>query len=301
MNKVDTVQAAGAVLWREVNEDAIEIAVVHRPKYDDWSLPKGKLNRGETHIAAAHREVLEETGFNSKFGPFLLGVSYSFDDVEKVVQYWSAQANPLPDRKPDPSEVDELRWLSPDLARGLLTNRTDREVIARFLEIGARTYTLILLRHAKALKREEWQKDDEDRPLDQVGQIQARNLPNHYLPYGVDQISSSDAMRCAETVFPLSQAMGKIITYVSDLSEFAFAQNKTAAQEYVKELIELEGTYLVCSHNPIIPRIAEKLIGKKTFKSFRKVIEPGEGIVFHFRDGDLVALDWVNAPSSLTI
>jgi 8-oxo-dGTP diphosphatase len=295
------VQAAGAILWREVDEEEIEIAVVHRPRYNDWSIPKGKLDRGETHISAAFREVLEETGYRSKFGPFLGAIKYTTDDVEKEVQYWAAQANALADQKPSQEEVDELRWLNPLDAMNILTNSSDRNILERFIEIGARTHTLILLRHAKALNREEWQKDDEDRPLDQLGQIQARNLPNYYLPYVVDQISSSDAMRCAETVFPLSQAMAKIVTYVSDLSEYVFHKNKMAAIDYVRELMELEGTYLICSHNPILPKIAEKLVGKKSFKSFKKNLEPGEAIVLHYRDGDVVALDWINAPSSLTI
>jgi 8-oxo-dGTP diphosphatase len=265
----------------------------------DWSLPKGKLNRGECHIAGAYREVLEETGYKSKFGPFLGIVNYTSDDVSKEVHFWSAKAYKLPETDPSADEVDELRWISPVEAKNLLTNKSDKEIIDKFLEIGARTQTLILLRHAKALSRDEWEKDDEDRPLDQTGQIQAKNLPQYFVPFMLDQICSSDAMRCAETVVPLSQAIGRSITYVSDLSEYAFYKNKSAAYEYVKELIESEGTYLICSHNPILPKIAEKIIGKKSFKSLKKELAPGDAIVIHFRDGDVVALDWINAPSNL--
>ena len=299
--KTQKIQAAGAVLWREADEDLIEIALVHRPKYMDWSLPKGKLNRGETHIAAAYREVLEETGYKSKFGPFLGTVNYKTDEVAKEVQYWSAKAYKLPETDPSADEVDELRWISSVEAKNLLTNESDKEIVDKFLEIGAQTQTLILLRHAKALSRDEWQKDDEDRPLDQTGQIQAKNLPQYFLPFMLDQICSSDAMRCAETVLPLSQAIGRSITYVSDLSEYAFYKNKSAAYEDAKELIESEGAHLVCSHNPILPKMAEKLIGKKSFKSLKTELAPGDAIVLHFRDGDVVALDWINAPSNLAI
>ena len=295
------IQAAGAVLWREADEDVIEIALVHRPKYMDWSLPKGKLNRGESHIAAAYREVLEETGYKSKFGPFLGTINYKTDEVAKEVRYWSAKAYKLPETDPSADEVDELQWISSVEAKNLLTNESDKEIVDKFLEIGAQTQTLILLRHAKALSRDEWQKDDEDRPLDQTGQIQAKNLPQYLLAYNLDQICSSDAMRCAETVLPLSQAIGRSITYVSDLSEYAFYKDKSAAYEYVKELIESEGAHLVCSHNPILPKMAEKLIGKKSFKSLKKDIAPGDAIVLHFRDGDVVALDWINAPSNQAI
>jgi 8-oxo-dGTP diphosphatase len=295
------IQASGAVLWREADEDVIEIALVHRPKYMDWSLPKGKLNRGESHIAAAYREVLEETGYKSKFGPFLGTINYKTDEVAKEVQYWSAKAYKLPETDPSADEVDELQWISSVEAKNLLTNESDKEIVDKFLEIGAQTQTLILLRHAKALSRDEWQKDDEDRPLDQTGQIQAKNLPQYLLAYNLDQICSSDAMRCAETVLPLSQAIGRSITYVSDLSEYAFYKDKSAAYEYVKELIESEGAHLVCSHNPILPKMAEKLIGKKSFKSLKKDIAPCDAIVLHFRDGDVVALDWINAPSNQAI
>lgn len=295
------IQAAGAVLWREADEDVIEIALVHRPKYMDWSLPKGKLNRGESHIAGAYREVLEETGYRSKFGPFLGTINYKTDEVAKEVRYWSAKAYKNPETHPSADEVDELRWISSIQAKNLLTNESDKEIVDKFLEIGAQTQTLILLRHAKALNRDEWQKDDEDRPLDQNGQIQAKNLPQYFLAYNIDQICSSDAMRCAETVLPLSQAIGRSITYVSDLSEYAFYKNKSAAYDYVKELIESEGAHLVCSHNPILPKMVEKLIGKKSFKSLKKEIAPGDAIVLHFRDGDVVALDWINAPSSQAI
>jgi 8-oxo-dGTP diphosphatase len=295
------IQAAGAVLWRESDDDVIEVALIHRPKYMDWSLPKGKLNRGESHIAAAFREVLEETGYKSKFGPFLGVVKYTSDDVAKEVYFWSAKSYKLPETSPSADEVDELRWVAPIEAKNLLTNQSDKEIIDKFLEIGAKTQTLILLRHAKALSRDEWEKDDEDRPLDQTGQIQAKNLPQYFIPFMLDQICSSDAMRCAETVLPLSQAIGRPITYVSDLSEYAFYKNKSAAYDYIKELIESEGTHLVCSHNPILSKIAEKLIGKKSFKSLKTELAPGDAIVIHFRDGDAVALDWINAPSNLAI
>jgi 8-oxo-(d)GTP phosphatase len=299
--ETEKIQAAGAVLWREVDDDVVEIALIHRPKYMDWSLPKGKLNKGESHIAAAYREVLEETGYKSRFGPFIGVTDYTTDEVPKEVYFWSAKAYKMPETGPAKDEVDELRWIFPAEAKNLLTNQSDKKVVDKFLEIGAQTQVLILLRHAKALDREEWQGDDEDRPLDQVGQIQAKKIPQFFTPFKIDQICSSDAMRCAETVLPLSQSIGRPITYVSDLSEYAFHKNRSAAYDYVRELMESEGTVLVCSHNPILPKIAEKLIGKKSFKSLKTNLAPGDAIVIHHRDGDVVALDWVNAPSNLTI
>lgn len=298
---LEIIKAAGAVLWRDVDGEAIEIAVVHRPKYDDWSLPKGKLERGEAPITAARREVFEETGYISDFGPSLGTINYTNDDALKEVYYWIAKAHTQPTGEFPLAEVDQLEWLSPQDAIRKVSNESDREIIWRFLEIGPRTYSLVLLRHAKALKRSEWQNDDDDRPLDAVGQVQARKLPQTFVPYGTTSIYSSDAMRCAETVFPLSQEIGKIITYVSDLSEYVFHKDKDAAIKYTEELIEQEENILVCSHNPILPNVIKKLVGKKVFKSFRRELEPAEAIILHHRDGEVVALDWISAPSSQAI
>jgi 8-oxo-dGTP diphosphatase len=298
---LEVIKAAGAVLWRDVDGEVFEIAVIHRPRYDDWSLPKGKLERGESPITAARREVFEETGYISEFGPSLGTINYTNDEALKEVYYWIAKAHPQPTGELPVAEVDQLVWLSPQDAIRKVTNETDREIIWRFLEIGPRTYSLVLLRHAKALKRSEWQNDDDDRPLDSVGQVQAKKLPKTFLPYGTTSIYSSDAMRCAETVFPLSQEIGKIITYVSDLSEYMFHKDKNAAIKYTEELIEQEENILVCSHNPILPNVIKKLVGKKIFKSFRRELEPAEAIILHHRDGEVVALDWISAPSSQAI
>jgi 8-oxo-dGTP diphosphatase len=298
---LELIRAAGAVLWRDVDGEAFEIALVHRPQYDDWSLPKGKLERGESPITAARREVFEETGYISNFGPSLGSIEYTYDSALKEVYYWSAEAHSEQTGSLPMEEVDQVEWLNPQDAVRKATNETDREIIWRFLEIGPRTNTLVLLRHAKALKRSEWQNDDDDRPLDALGQVQARLLPKSFVPYGIGSIFSSDAMRCAETVFPLSQEIGKVVTYVSDLSEYVFNKDKYAAIQYMEELMELEENILVCSHNPILPKVIKKLVGKKIFKSYRRELEPAEAIILHHRDSEVVALDWLSAPSSQAI
>ena len=105
-NATPLIQAAGAVLWRKDRNSEIEIAIIHRPKYDDWSLPKGKVEPGESHISAGYREIQEETGYESIFGPEIGTVVYNLEGAPKEVRYWAAAATEQTG-KPNPEEVDQ--------------------------------------------------------------------------------------------------------------------------------------------------------------------------------------------------
>jgi 8-oxo-dGTP diphosphatase len=119
----EEVQAAGGVLVRDGR-----VALVHRPRYEDWSLPKGKLDRGESFEEAALREVEEETGLRAELGEELPSTHYrDSKDRPKVVRYW--RMTPLSGEFEPNDEVDELRWLEPDEAAELLTFDRDREVL----------------------------------------------------------------------------------------------------------------------------------------------------------------------------
>jgi 8-oxo-dGTP pyrophosphatase MutT (NUDIX family) len=134
------IQAAGGVVWREAaGGDRVDVAVIHRPRYDDWTLPKGKLAHGESHLEAALREVHEETGLRVEPGDFLGETHYLKKSRgamrDKVVRYWAMRAvggTFSPNR-----EVDRLEWLTVDEARKTLTRGTDREILERFSAMGA--------------------------------------------------------------------------------------------------------------------------------------------------------------------
>jgi 8-oxo-dGTP pyrophosphatase MutT (NUDIX family) len=125
----EVVRAAGGVLWRRDHDGAVEVLLVHRPRYDDWSLPKGKLLAGETEPDAARREVAEETGLVCELGPELATASYRDSKGRpKTARYWAMR--PVADEGFTPNdEVDQLRWLSLERAGQALSYRHDRAVL----------------------------------------------------------------------------------------------------------------------------------------------------------------------------
>ena len=296
--ETQVVRAAGAVLWRRLSDDLVQVALIHRPKYQDWSFPKGKIEIGESDISCAYREVMEETGFDSQFGPELCKVEYPVGDQLKVVRYWSAQAMGDPKNVLDVNEVDQLIWVTISDAYQKLSREGDKEVLKNFEIYGVDTTPLILLRHGKAIAREEWEGDDGDRPLAQLGQIQSKRMLSRYLPFAISEIHTSDAVRCYETVAPMARAMSLDMIYWSELSEYAFAKDKKAAINVVNDIIESETRAIVCGHNPVLPGIVAKFIGKKNFKQLDHGLLPGEAWILHHRDGEVIAIDWMEAPES---
>src|SRR5882757_2283126 len=159
----EEIQAAGGVVWRLDDTGALQVALVHRPRYDDWSLPKGKLDRGEHPMVAAVREIAEETGHVVVLGRPLPSAHYLVQGVPKTVHYWAARA--LGGAFQANSEVDELRWLDPAEAAPRLSVGSDTEVLAAFLAAPVDTTSLILLRHGNAYPRSIWTGNDRERPL----------------------------------------------------------------------------------------------------------------------------------------
>ena len=293
----EIVHAAGAVLWRKNSVNDVEIALVHRPRYDDWSLPKGILQSGESSLACAFREVLEETGVSAIFGPEIGQTTYEVVNGQKTVRYWSAQATKTPPGQPDIAEIDQIAWLSPRNAKKKLTRKDDRKIVEFFLEFGTDTTALIMLRHAKAVKRDDWGGDDGDRPLDIVGQRQAKLLPSSLLPYAIKEVHSSTAIRCLETVGALINSLGISLRVSEDLSEYGYARKKDLAHDYVQKLVNRNVTALVCSHNPIIPKLVKRLVGKRNIKEQDGRLNPGDALVLFHRDGEIVAIDVLEAPA----
>ena len=285
------IRAAGALLWRENSELKIEIALIHRPRYDDWSLPKGKLEDGETALFCAFREVIEETGITPVFGRELGSVEYKEPAGLKRVKYWSARAPYNSEKFVVNEEVDEIKWLNPEEARSLATHESDRAIIDNFLALEPRTDTLIILRHTKALERGDWDGDDSQRTLDERGLRQSEQLIQHLKPFAIDEIYSSDYTRCVQTVTPLGQSRGLSITEIPILNEETFVHDPERAISFANAVKQDEKNILICSHNPVIPTMVRGILNTKLKNKDLIKLEPGDAWIVHRVRGEIVGLD----------
>ncbi len=286
------IRAAGALLWREIAAGEIEIALVHRPRYDDWSLPKGKIDEDETALACAYREVFEETGIKARFTRQLGAVEYEDNGAQKRVKYWVAQALGASDFVAN-EEVDQLRWLNPTDSIELATHQSDKEMIERFLEIEGPTDTLIILRHTKALERGDWDGDDSLRTLNENGIAQAQALINHLAPFAIDEIYTSDFTRCVQTVSPLGESRGLVVSKVPSLNEATFESDPERSISFANALKQDERNILICSHNPVIPTMLRGILNTKLKNKDLIKLEPGDAWLVHRVKGEIVALDYL--------
>lgn len=291
------IRAAGAILWREKRPFELELALVHRAKFDDWTFPKGKIEDGESAIQAARREVLEETGIDAVFGPYLGFIEYEVDDEKKRVQFWMAK---VPDQVPEfvpNEEVDRLEWVNMKQARHFLTYDVERDMLKYFRDSERHGNVMIFLRHAKAVKRTEWSGDDSDRPLISEGQIMAKKLVKHLEMYDINEIHTSDAYRCMSTVEPFHEEHGTIKVVTDKLSEYAFQKDELLAASYVKQLAKFGGNYLICSHNPILPLMVDHLVKYPEDFELDKELHPGDAWIVHHRGGKVFAVNFLKAPT----
>lgn len=297
------ITAAGGVVWRPAKgrstgsrgQARVRVLIVHRPGYDDWTFPKGKPETGEDLATAAVREISEETGLRVRLGQPLPEATYRVSAGPKRVSYWCAvpeaetEAGFRPNR-----EVDEVRWVKPGAARKLLTYPHDRIVLAAFREVREvrrhDTQTLIVLRHAKAHKRDHWDGPDLERPLTGDGANRARELTRVLDAYGVRTVVSSPAVRCVETVRPYAAHLDTRPETDPRLSEDTSRRDVAAALE---EVLHHSEPVVLCTHRPTLPWVAAVLDVEPT------ALAPGEGYVVHHRNGRLVAAEPLPQPAGV--
>jgi len=247
------IEAAGGLLWRRSPSGAVEVALVHRPRYDDWSIPKGKLQPREPVVLAALREVWEETGFSAVPGRPLGEIRYLKDGEPKRVRYWAVSAG---DGEFTPgSEVDELRWLPADEAAALLPADRDAGILAGFLADPVETRACVLVRHASAGKRGSWAGPDTERPLDAAGVQQAAALGPILAVYAPESVVSSDAVRCLQTVDPLCRLTGLPVTTEPLLSEDGYEADPAAAVKRFTALVASPRPSVACSQGKAMPEL----------------------------------------------
>lgn len=288
------IRAAGALLWRETAERTIEIALIHRPRYGDWTLPKGKIEEGETALQCAYRELVEETGIKANFTQQLGSVDYEENGQAKRVIFWAAHCALDASNFIANEEVDQLRWLTIEEALEEATYPTDLEIILKFKDQPKRSDTLIILRHTKALERGDWDEPDSQRTLDEVGFDQAQLLIKHLEPFAIDEVYTSDFTRCVQTVTPIAHARGLSITAVPSLNEETFHEDPARAVSFANALKQDEKNILICSHNPVIPTMLRGILNTKLKNKDLIKLEPGDAWIVHRVNGEIVGLDYLS-------
>jgi len=262
-NDAPIVRAAGAVLWRGCPQDGVHVALVHRPRYDDWSLPKGKAETGESAPITARREVWEETGFPSVLGRTLTTVSYPVAGGTKTVEYFVACAGQ--GEFTASKEVDILDWLPIPEARARMTYDFDRAVLDKFSLARPDTIGVLLVRHARAGHRESFEGPDLLRPLDAKGRRQAQALVAELMPFGPTHVHSAPAQRCRSTVAPLAAALSTTVELELLLAEEAYRDDPAAARRRLVELAlspQRVGSIVACSQGGVIPGVVKSLAGR---------------------------------------
>jgi 8-oxo-dGTP diphosphatase len=288
------IAAAGAVMWRE-RAGIVEVALVHRLRYDDWTLPKGKLEAGESARIAAHREVREETGARMALGRYLGRTRYRTGMDRKVVDYFAAR---YLDGGFEPSEeVAGLRWLSVPDALARLTYERDHSVLAAFSVLPADLTTLLLVRHAKAGSRAQWDDADELRPLSRNGEKQVPPIRTLAAVYGADRVYAAPLVRCVRTVQPVADDLGVPVEEEELLAERKYEGMAEAAQRRLSEIAAAGGVPVVCSQGGVIPDLVSRVAAESGLPVLRRV-ESKKGSVWalFFEGPDLVAADYIRVP-----
>ena len=260
------IRAAGAVPWRQRGQ--LEVALVHRPKYDDWSWPKGKLEPGETWVAASAREVLEETGMRVRLGLPLPEAAYAVGSEtgtrQKVVRYWAAEV--LDSSGRGDGEVDQTAWLGLDAAARRLDYQRDHEQLQALAAADAdgrlRTWPVALVRHARALGRRHWKRPDPSRPLNDAGRARAQALVPLLSAYGVRELVSSPAVRCTGTLQPYANASATSVRRRQALSEEGFDRDPLAAAAVLESVLASGVPAALCSHGPVLPVLLGRLVDR---------------------------------------
>jgi 8-oxo-(d)GTP phosphatase len=285
------IEAAGGLLWRASSRGP-EIAVVHRPQYDDWSLPKGKVDHGEHALLAALREVEEETGFVGRPGRMLGEIRYLKERVPKRVRYWAMQVVSGSFAAGD--EVDELAWLSVPETLERLAPARDRPIAQAFAADPRPTTPSLLVRHASAADRATWDGDDRARPLDDRGRRQAAGLVALLTAFGIRRAVAPDLVRCLDTVAPFARACGIAVEIDNVFSETGYLADSPSAEQRMRGFVSAAEPVAVCSQGEVISLLLRGVCAQSGGIAGDADVAKGGFVVLHFDAAEpttIVAVD----------
>jgi len=283
------ILAGGAVVTREDRLRGTEVVIVHRKRYDDWTLPKGKIEAGEPVPVCAVREVCEETGVTIRLSVPLDAITYEAGNAGlKKVEYWGGVVLDSVPRAPD-DEVDVVSWLPVRAALSRLTYSHDHFLLQQYLKQPATT-PLIILRHGKAMDRKDWSRKDAARPINSRGRRQSRLLIPMLDAYGVTKLVSSTSTRCVSTVLPYAHQHELTVETHALLSEEEGEDDPKGVGRLIRKVraatLESGEPTAICVHRPVLPHILDALEIAPT------TLVTGEFLVAHLTaDGTVHALE----------
>jgi 8-oxo-dGTP diphosphatase len=268
------------------------VLLVHRPRFDDWSLPKGKLKRGEHPLAAAVREVHEETRVWGVPGIRLPTATYQVWSgqslVDKQVDWWAMTVAEDDQAAPDPftasDEVDGLAWLPVAQALETLTYARDRQVVSAYADLPALSRPVLLLRHASVVDERQWPGPDADRPLDPAGEEQAATLARLLPLIGPTRLVCAPPVRCRQTLAGLAQELAIEVEIEQRLDDSGDPATAAAALQSLAG----DTATVVCSQGWIIAAAVARLTGRPERDH---VVAKGDGLVLSFSGDTVVAAD----------
>jgi 8-oxo-(d)GTP phosphatase len=290
-----TILAAGAVLWRSVDGSSdVEVAIIHRSRYNDWSLPKGKVDPGEPEPAAAVREVHEETGHRVHLGRALATVHYPVLQGVKRVRYWAGRD--LGGEFTATAEVDDLLWMPANDAMGKLSYPHDRKVLRRFIKLPADTKTMLIVRHGTAGSKRRYKGDDRNRPLDKHGRAQAELLVGQLLAFGPTSVYAADRLRCVQTIEPVADELGVEIGLERTLTEEAYWRNRDKARRRVLDIAAENSSPVICTQGKVIPDLIQWWCERDRLKPDKSRNGKGSTWVLSMHEGRLIEADHIASP-----
>ncbi|MFP7707356.1 NUDIX hydrolase [Trueperella sp. LYQ141] len=275
------VRAAGAIVWRRRGRK-IEVLLVHRPTWNDWSIPKGKVKGVETLPECCVREIKEETGVDIVLGIPIDVQRYRLPGGKrKEVRYWLAQelseahllrARPAIKRAPR-SEVDKVIWCDVRTARKKLSTAADRTTLEKAvaaINAGAAEYVVkIWVRHARARKRASWAGEESDRPLTRSGQRRAAGVNAILSAYGVRDLVTSPWKRCAHTLRSYARSSRIVLRKCPALTETAYLHHPDAFANEIKTIMCTQDSLAACVHRPTLPAILD-ILGRYAKPAIRR-------------------------------